>query len=166
MTPQTTPRRDAEEYGDQILTKAVKAGRRTYFSMCGHARRRLFPDDNREPQGDQPRRQFSYDRHKIFLYKEDFEKFSDGLSEVVAFIRRSKPEFFERRERERSAYSLPGRNKAVGHVRFQRFPPVGVWLWRGCFDAGNLSHASSCGASVGGVCAIPAISLYLWAKYR
>lgn len=31
MTPQTTPRRDAEEYGDQILTKAVKAGRRTYF---------------------------------------------------------------------------------------------------------------------------------------
>lgn len=35
MTPQTTPRRDAEEYGDQILTKAVKAGRRTYFSMCG-----------------------------------------------------------------------------------------------------------------------------------
>ena len=37
----------------------------------------------------------------MFLYKEDFEKFSDGLSEVVAFIRRSKPEFFERREREK-----------------------------------------------------------------
>ena len=31
MTPQTTPRLAAEEYGDQILTKAVKAGRRTYF---------------------------------------------------------------------------------------------------------------------------------------
>ena len=40
---------------------------------------------------------YTYDRHKIFLYKEDFEKFSDGLAEVVDFIRRSKPEFFERR---------------------------------------------------------------------
>ena len=40
---------------------------------------------------------FSYDRHKIFLYKEDFAKFSEGLSEAVDFIRRSKPEFFERK---------------------------------------------------------------------
>ena len=32
----------------------------------------------------------SYDRHKIFLYKEDFSKFADGLHEVVEFIRRSK----------------------------------------------------------------------------
>ena len=29
-------------------------------------------------------------RHKIFLYKEDFSKFADGLHEVVEFIRRSK----------------------------------------------------------------------------
>ena len=32
----------------------------------------------------------TYDRHKIFLYKEDFTKFADGLGEVVEFIRRSK----------------------------------------------------------------------------
>ena len=95
MTPQTTPRRDAEEYGDQILTKAVKAGRRTYFfDVRGTRGGDYFLTTN--PDGG-----FSYDRHKIFLYKEDFEKFSDGLSEVVAFIRRSKPEFFERREREK-----------------------------------------------------------------
>ena len=31
MTPHQPSRRDAEEYGDQILSKAVKAGRRTYF---------------------------------------------------------------------------------------------------------------------------------------
>lgn len=37
----------------------------------------------------------SYDRHKIFLYKEDFAKFAGGLQEVIDFIRRSKPEFFE-----------------------------------------------------------------------
>ena len=95
MTPQTTPRRDAEEYGDQILTKAVKAGRRTYFFDVRGTRGGDYFLTITES------RSFSYDRHKIFLYKEDFEKFSDGLSEVVAFIRRSKPEFFERREREK-----------------------------------------------------------------
>ena len=40
-----------------------------------------------------------FDRHKIFLYKEDFVKFSDGLAEVIAFIRKAKPEFFEQQER-------------------------------------------------------------------
>ena len=37
----------------------------------------------------------SYDRHKIFLYKEDFSKFLEGLEEVIGFIKREKPEFFE-----------------------------------------------------------------------
>ena len=30
---------------------------------------------------------FVYDKHKIFLYKEDFEKFTDGLEEVIKFIK-------------------------------------------------------------------------------
>ena len=51
-----------------------------------------FGSNRRNPDGS-----FSYDRHKIFLYKEDFAKFSEGLSEAVDFIRRSKPEFFERK---------------------------------------------------------------------
>ena len=102
MTPQTTPRRDAEEYGDQILTKAVKAGRRTYFfDVRGTRGGAFFLTITESRKVTTPDGSFSYDRHKIFLYKEDFEKFSDGLSEVVAFIRRSKPEFFERREREK-----------------------------------------------------------------
>ncbi len=31
MISQSMPRRDSEDFGEQILTKAVKAGRRTYF---------------------------------------------------------------------------------------------------------------------------------------
>ena len=102
MTPHQPSRRDAEEYGDQILSKAVKAGRRTYFFDVRATRGDdyfLTITESRKMQN--PDGSFSYDRHKIFLYKEDFGKFSDGLSEVVAFIRRSKPEFFERREREK-----------------------------------------------------------------
>ena len=30
-----------------------------------------------------------------FLYKEDFAKFGEGFREVVDFIKRTKPEFFE-----------------------------------------------------------------------
>ncbi len=30
---------------------------------------------------------FHYEKHKIFLYKEDFEKFSDGLTEAVSYIK-------------------------------------------------------------------------------
>ena len=29
---------------------------------------------------------FHFEKHKIFLYKEDFEKFFEGLQEVVSFI--------------------------------------------------------------------------------
>jgi hypothetical protein len=28
-----------------------------------------------------------YEKHKLFLYKEDFEKFAEGLNDVVQFIR-------------------------------------------------------------------------------
>ena len=30
---------------------------------------------------------FAYDKHKIFLYKEDFEKFAEGLQEAIDYIR-------------------------------------------------------------------------------
>lgn len=91
MLPHTQPRRESEDYGDQILSKAVKAGRRTYFFDVRATRgddyfltitesRKITAADGTS----------SYDRHKIFLYKEDFSKFAEGLSEVVEFIRRCK----------------------------------------------------------------------------
>ncbi len=90
LTP-TQPRRENEDYGDQILSKAVKAGRRTYFFDVRATRGDdwfLTITESRKitaPDGSS-----TYDRHKIFLYKEDFTKFSEGLGEVVEFIRRSK----------------------------------------------------------------------------
>ena len=98
MTPHQPSRRDAEDYGDQILSNAVKAGRRTALPEVRATRGYDFYmsiTESRKMQN--PDGSFSYDRHKIFLYKEDFAKFSEGLSEAVDFIRRSKPEFFERK---------------------------------------------------------------------
>ena len=34
---------------------------------------------------------FAYDKHKIFLYKEDFEKFAATLQEMVDYIRTNCP---------------------------------------------------------------------------
>lgn len=86
MSPLFTPRREGEEFHeDQILSKAVKAGRRTYFF------------DVRATRGDDyfltitESRKTTYDRHKIFLYKEDFDKFVHGLSETLDYIRSHRP---------------------------------------------------------------------------
>ncbi len=99
MTPKTAPRKEGEEYGDQVLSKTVKAGRRTYFFDVRATRaddyfititesRKLVDANGRT----------SYDRHKIFLYKEDFDKFAAGLLEAIQFIRTSKPESVVERE--------------------------------------------------------------------
>ncbi len=97
MLPPATPRHEKEEYGEHIMAKAVKAGRRTYFFDV-HATRAddyfLTITESRKVTASNGR--LVYDRHKIFLYKEDFDKFIDALDETVRFIKQSKPDFFER----------------------------------------------------------------------
>lgn len=71
---------------ESVYSKRIKAGkRRTYFF------------DVRETRGNdyyltitESRKRFDsdgYDRHKIFLYKEDFNKFIKGLTEAVDFVK-------------------------------------------------------------------------------
>lgn len=35
--------------------------------------------------------QVSYEKHKLFLYKEDFDKFSKSLADAIAFIKSRQP---------------------------------------------------------------------------
>jgi len=96
MSTHSIPYREVEEFGDQILSKAVKAGRRTYFFDVRATRGNdyfLTITESRKKTNDDGSTGFV--RHKIFLYKEDFAKFSGGLSDAIAFIKRNKPEFFE-----------------------------------------------------------------------
>lgn len=99
MAYQSTPHKEGDEFGEQILTKAVKAGRRTYFfdvrATRGDDYFLTITESRKKANADGTT---SFDRHKIFLYKEDFEKFGEGFSEVVEFIRKNKPEFFEQQE--------------------------------------------------------------------
>lgn len=78
---------DREENND-IYSKPVRAGKRTYFFDVKATKSDdyyLTITESKKRIGKDGR--FFYDKHKIFLYKEDFEKFADGLQEVVDYIR-------------------------------------------------------------------------------
>ena len=93
MLTQEPLQNDIEGYGEQILTKAVKAGRRTYFFDVRATRANdYFLTITESRKKNNADGSVTFDRHKIFLYKEDFVKFSDGLSEVIEFIRKNRPE--------------------------------------------------------------------------
>lgn len=87
---------DSDSAGaEEVYSKAVRAGRRTYFFDVKATRNDdyyLTITESRKKQGKDGN--FFFDKHKIYLYKEDFSKFADGLGEVVNYIRTHKPTFF------------------------------------------------------------------------
>ncbi len=88
-------RRDSEDPGDKVFTHLIKAGRRTYFMDVRSTRANDYYITVTESRKcTQEDGSVSYDRHKIFLYKEDFAKFEAGLHAVFDFIRREKPDSF------------------------------------------------------------------------
>ncbi len=72
---------------DEIYSAKVKAGKRTYFFDVKSTRsndyyltitesKKRFKDDG-----------FTYEKHKIFLYKEDFNKFVEALNSTVNHVK-------------------------------------------------------------------------------
>jgi len=80
---------------EEIFSKAVKAGKRTYFfdvrSTRGNDFYLTLTESKKRFQGEG---KFQYEKHKIFLYKEDFEKFMDGLTETISKIEELKTSGF------------------------------------------------------------------------
>ncbi len=74
--------------GEDVYSKPVRAGKRTYFfdvkATKGNDYYLTITESKRKMEKDG---RFAYDKHKIFLYKEDFDKFSEGLQEVIGYIR-------------------------------------------------------------------------------
>lgn len=82
---------------EDIFSKAVRAGKRTYFFDVKATRRNdyyltLTESKKRFGRDGQP----FFEKHKLFLYKEDFDKFSDGLAEVIEFIKNANPVLLEK----------------------------------------------------------------------
>jgi hypothetical protein len=72
----------------EIFSKAVRAGKRTYFFDVKATRRNdYFLTITESKKRFQKDGRFFFEKHKIFLYKEDFEKFAEGFEEVLEFIK-------------------------------------------------------------------------------
>ena len=69
---------------DEVYSVRIKAGRRTYFIDVKESRERDFYITITESKIAFPGEKVKY---KIFLYKEDFNKFLNGLNEVVNHVK-------------------------------------------------------------------------------
>ncbi len=78
---------EGKESREDVYSKSVKAGKRTYFFDVKSTKgsdlyltitesKKRYTDDGK----------FTYEKHKLFLYKEDFDKFVEGLNETIAKI--------------------------------------------------------------------------------
>ncbi len=80
--------RDREE----IFSRTVRAGKRTYFfdvkATISDEFYLTITESKRRFNNEQGR--FFYEKHKLFLYKEDFEKFMTGLGDAMEFIKTGK----------------------------------------------------------------------------
>lgn len=71
----------------EIYSKRVRAGKRTYFFDVKSTRSNdyyLTITESKKRYNDDG---FTYEKHKIFLYKEDFKKFIEALEETVNYVK-------------------------------------------------------------------------------
>ena len=90
MTDQSNEKNEITEDSEhrEIFSRAVRAGKRTYFFDVKATRRNdYFLTITESKKRFQKDGRFFFEKHKIFLYKEDFEKFTDGFQEVIEFIK-------------------------------------------------------------------------------
>lgn len=82
-----------------IYSKVIRAGKRTYFFdvkstqnneyylTITESKKKFFDNGS-----------FRYEKHKLFLYPEDFEKFTESLEDVISFIHENQPEVSQSEE--------------------------------------------------------------------
>lgn len=84
---------------EDIFSKSVRAGKRTYYFdvkstrkgdyyLTVTERKRHYREDG----------SYEVEKHKIFLYREDFDKFTETLHEIIEFINEKAPEIPANRE--------------------------------------------------------------------
>ncbi len=75
---------DSNGYKDEIFTKRVRAGKRTYFFDVKSTKSEkdfyITITESKRVGDDE------YEKHKIFLYKEDFDKFREALAETIEHV--------------------------------------------------------------------------------
>lgn len=75
---------------DIVYSKAIKAGKRIYYIDVKRSRNEemylAITESKKTYSGEGENVLVNFEKHKIFLYREDFEKFANGLSEAIGYI--------------------------------------------------------------------------------
>ena len=82
------------EGGDKeiLYSKTIKAGKRIYYldvkqTLTDELYLAVKESKKVQAKNGSP---IAFEKHKIFLYKEDFDKFMDGMSDVINYIKQCK----------------------------------------------------------------------------
>ena len=86
-----------------LFSRTVKAGQRIYYIDVKQNRRGemylSITESKKMLSGSQEMPQVSYEKHKIFLFHEDFKKFGEALQEAFGFVNEKQGEAPERQPR-------------------------------------------------------------------
>ena len=77
---------------NDLYSKSIRAGKRTYFFDVKATKsneyyltltesKKRFTEDGK----------FTYEKHKIFLYREDFDKFVEALHDAIGYVKQNSP---------------------------------------------------------------------------
>ena len=83
-----------------VYSRAIKAGKRIYYLDVRKARNNdlylsITESKRRQAEGEEAP---SFEKHKLFLYKEDFAHFLEGLQDVIGYVQNELGEIAEREE--------------------------------------------------------------------
>lgn len=77
---------------EEVYTESFRAGKRTYFFDVKESKNSEYyitiTESKRKPLKNG---KFTYEKHHIYLYKEDFDKFVESITSTVAFVKENQP---------------------------------------------------------------------------
>ncbi len=80
-----------------VFSQAIKAGKRIYYIDVKKNRKEemyiSITESKKIVSGEGDDATVTFEKHKIFLYKEDFEKFATSLKEAIGFITANQEEY-------------------------------------------------------------------------
>jgi len=85
-------KRTNEKFRQEIYSNVIRAGKRTYFFDVKSTRNDeyyLIITESKRRYAENGK--FHYEKHKVFLYQEDFDKFTESLGDVIQYIKENQP---------------------------------------------------------------------------
>ncbi len=90
MEAENKPKMNGKKDNEIFYSKAIKAGKRIYYLDVKKSRNEDYylaiTESKKRITGHDENVQVTYEKHKIFLYKEDFSSFMNGMQDVIDFI--------------------------------------------------------------------------------